>query len=98
MKDQKFLIGVIVAVGIGVAYHLRNMRKKADLAKANDLKTLEKEVIEENSIVYRKPVQAQYDIVLSHAQVSKKVAEKAKKLTDGRFDIILDRVKQPMYI
>jgi hypothetical protein len=98
MKDQKLLIGIIVAVGIGVAYHLRNMRKKADLAKANDLKTLEKEVIEENSIVYRNPVKAQYDIVLPQSQVSKKVAEKAKKLTEGRFDIILDRVKQPMYI
>jgi hypothetical protein len=98
MKDQKILIAIIVAMGVGIAYHLRSMKRKQNLAKANDLKTLEKEVVEENSIVYRNPVQAQYDIVLPHAQVSRKVAEKAKKLTEGRFDIILDRVKQPMYI
>lgn len=98
MKDQKFLVAIVLLLGVGVAYHLRNMKRKANLAKANDLKALEKEVVEENTIVYRNPVQAQYDIVLPQSQVSKKVAEKSKKLTEGRFDIILDRVKQPMYI
>jgi hypothetical protein len=96
MKDQKILVAIILAMGVGILYHFR--KRKQDLAKANDLKALEREVVEENSIVYRNAVKSQYDIVLPHAQVSKKVLEKANELTEGRFDIMLDRVKKPMYI
>ena len=98
MKDQKILIGIIVALGVGIAYHLNSMKKKADLEKSKDIATLSKEVIEEDTKLYRNPIQAQYDIVIPHAQVSKKVKLKSQKLTEGRYDIMLDRVKQPMYI
>lgn len=98
MKDQKLLIAIIVAVGIGIAYRINKMKKDSDILKSKDLATLEKEVIQQDLKLYRNPIQAQYDIVIPHAQVSKKVRLKSQQLTEGRYDIMLDRVKSPMYI
>ena len=98
MKDQKLLIGIIVVMGVGILYHLNQMKKKANLAKSKDIATLTSEVIEEEAKLYRNPVKVQYDIVFPQTQVSKKVKIKSDELTDGRYDIMLDKVKSPMYI
>ena len=98
MKDQKLLIGIIVVMGVGILYHLNQMKKKANLAKSKDIATLTSEVNQENTKLYRNPVQVQYDIVLPDTQASKKVRMRAEELTNGRYEIMLDKVKSPMYI
>jgi hypothetical protein len=99
MKDQKFLGGLIVALGVvGVIYYMNRKKKVDNLKKASDIEGLSSEAMANGITAYRAPVQAVYDIVLPHAQVAKSVQQKAAELTEGRYDIIVDRVKTPIYL
>ena len=88
-----------LAIGIGailvVSYYKKRKQKQAI---ANNPNALEGIAVSQETAVFRRPIQEQYDIVIPQTQVSRKVAALAKELTEGRYEIQLDRAKAPLYI
>lgn len=98
MKDNQIL--TVLGLGIGailVVAYLQN-KKKQKQSILNNPTALEGIAVSQETAVFRRPVQQQYDIVIPQTQVSRKVAALAKELTEGRYEIQLDRAKAPLYI
>jgi|688.fasta_scaffold01175_60 hypothetical protein len=98
MKSTNFLLGA--AVGILAAYVWRQIYSKSgknpvDLTP-REIGVITQEVIQEEGNKFGDALKNKYDIVMPSDQISKKVREKARKLTDGRFAIKEDKIKEPV--
>lgn len=97
MTNGKLLTGIILGVGAILLYS--NWKKKQDnKAIASNPAALEGLAISQETAVFRRPIQEQYDIVIPQTQVSRKVQTLAKELTEGRYAPQLDKIKAPLYI
>jgi hypothetical protein len=95
MKIGDFLLGA----GAGfLLYHV--YRKSSERAGSKPLSIEEKariaaEVINDESQKYSDILKQQYDIIMPSDQVSKKVREKANEITRSRYEINLQKIKEP---
>lgn len=97
MTNGKLLTGIILGVGAILLYS--NWKKKQDnKAIASNPAALEGLAVSQETAVFRRPIQEQYDIVIPQTQVSRKVQTLAKELTEGRYAPQLDKIKAPLYI
>lgn len=56
------------------------------------------EVVKDESQKYSDILKKQYDIIMPSDRVSAKVQAKAKQLTKGRYEVDLNKVKEPVKI
>lgn len=94
MKYGQFFVGLLVgAVAMHVlhkmGYMSNNPKNASDAVK---------DVNQEELSNYSDPLRKKYDIVLKPNKYSRRVVEKAKDLTKGRYEVDLNRVKQPVSI
>jgi hypothetical protein len=94
MKYGQFFVGLLVgAVAMHVlhkmGYMSNNPKNASDAVK---------DVNEDELSNYSDPLRKKYDIVLKPNKYSRRVVEKAKDLTKGRYEVDLNRVKQPVSI
>ncbi len=94
MKYGQFFVGLLVgAVAMHVlhkmGYMSNNPKNASDVVK---------DVNQEELSNYSDPLRKKYDIVLKPNKYSRRVVEKAKDLTKGRYEVDLNRVKQPVSI
>jgi hypothetical protein len=92
MKYGQFFVGLLVgAVAMHVlhkmGYMSNNPKNASDAVKG---------VNEDELSNYSDPLRKKYDIVLKPNKYSRRVVEKAKDLTEGRYEVDLNRVKQPV--
>jgi hypothetical protein len=92
MKYGQFFVGLLVgAVAMHVlhkmGYMSNNPKNASDAVK---------DVNEDELSNYSDPLRKKYDIVLKPNKYSRRVVEKAKDLTEGRYEVDLNRVKQPV--
>lgn len=94
MKYGQLLLGVVLgAVGMHFLHAMGYMGKKK--VESKDQPTEEKNNPED---AYSTPLRKKYDIVLKPNEYTKKVVQKAKDLTRGRYEVDLNKVKQPVSI
>ena len=98
MKTINFLFAAAVGA---LAYHI--WRKSTDKSAGRQLTVEEKaqivaEVITDESQKYSDILKKQYDIIMPSDRVSAKVQAKAKQLTRVRYEIDLNKVKEPVTI
>jgi len=98
MKLVDFLLGA--ATGF-LVYHV--YRKSSERAGAKTLTIEEKariaaEVIQDESQKYSDILKKQYDIIMPSDQIAKKVREKADDFTRSRYEINLNKIKEPVRI
>lgn len=94
MKYGQFFVGLLVGafamhVLHKMGYMSNNPKNASDAVK---------DVNQEELSNYSDPLRKKYDIVLKPNKYSRRVVEKAKDLTKGRYEVDLNRVKQPVSI
>lgn len=98
MRTGDFLIGV--AAGILGVYIWRRMSAKAGKNPADltvsEMAVVAQDVVREEGGKFGEALKKEYDIVMPADQVNKKVKQKAKELTRGRYAIDPAKVKQPV--
>lgn len=96
--NRSFLLGF--AGGLLGAYLWVQFRKKSSKSASDmtikDAVALTKEVVAEEAGKFSDAVKKQYDIIMPSDLVNKKVRQKAKKLTEGRYTIQEEKVKEPV--
>lgn len=96
--NRSFLLGF--ASGILGVYLWRQFRKKSTKSASDltikDAVAITKEVVAEEAGKFSDAVKKQYDIIMPSDLVNKKVRQKAKKLTQGRYTIQEEKVKEPV--
>lgn len=95
MKYGQLILGVLIGA---VGMHL--LHKRGYMSN-NPKKTAEEVVVdvkEEEKAKYAAPIKKKFDIVMPSDLVSKKVRQKAKALTQGRYEVDLNKVKDPVSI
>ena len=97
MKGNQLFTALAIGIGaiLVVSYYQKRKRKQAIVNNPNALEGI---AVSQETAVFRRPIQQQYDIVIPQTQVSRKVAALAKELTEGRYEIQIDRAKAPLYI
>lgn len=94
MKYGQFFIGALVgAVAMHIFHKMGYMSNKPKTTE-----TLVTEVNKEERAKYSNPLKKNYDIKMPSDLVSKKVRQKAENLTQGRYEVDLNRIKQPVSI
>jgi hypothetical protein len=98
MRTGDFLIGV--AAGILGVYIWRRMSAKAGKNPADltvsEVAVVAKDVIQEEGGKFGEALKKEYDIVMPADQVKKKVRQRARELTRGRYAIDPAKVKEPV--
>lgn len=93
MKYSQFFVGLLVgAVAMHVLHKMGYMSNKAK--NPENVAPEEKEEVKN----YSNPIRKKYDIVLKPNKYTKEVVQKAKTLTKGRYEVDLNRVKEPVSI
>lgn len=93
MKYGQLLLGVLVGAVAAHLWHRKDWAKKE--------KTVEEviaDVKQEELKKYSEPLKKKYDIVLTPNKYTKRVLEKKEQLTRGRYEVDLNKVKQPVSI
>ena len=98
MKTVNFLFAAAVGA---LAYHI--WRKSTEKSAGKQLTAEEQaqvvaDVIVGESQKYSDVLKKQYDIIMPSDKVAAKVKAKAKQLTRGRYEVDLNKVKQPVTI
>jgi hypothetical protein len=98
MKTVNFLFAAAVGA---LAYHI--WRKSTQKSAGKKLTTDEQaqivsDVIVDESQKYSDVLRKQYDIIMLPNKISAKVKAKSQELTRGRYEIDLNKVKQPVTI
>ena len=93
MKTKDILIGILIGV---VAAHLWNMQKRKKNNPGSNI--LVKDVIDEEAIKYSNPLSQKYDIVMPSDIVSKKLKQRADKITADRYKYDKNKIKNPVSI
>lgn len=98
MKTINFLFAAAVGA---LAYHI--WRKSTQKSAGKQLTTEEQaqivsDVIVDESQKYSDVLRKQYDIIMLPNKISAKVKAKSQELTRGRYEIDLNKVKQPVTI
>lgn len=98
MKTINFLFAAAVGA---LAYHI--WRKSTEKSAGKQLTPEEQaqvvaEVIVGESQKYSDVLKKQYDIIMPSDRVADKVKAKAKQLTRGRYEVDLNKVKEPVTI
>jgi hypothetical protein len=98
MKTVNFLFAAAVGA---LAYHI--WRKSTEKSANRQLTPEEKvqivsDVIVDESQKYSDVLKKKYDIVMLPNKLSEKVKAKAEQLTRGRYEIDLNKVKEPVTI
>lgn len=93
MKYNQLIIGLLIGAG---AYYLwnRSRNKKSSDVLASAIV----EVKQEEEKKYAAPLKKKYDIVMPADLVAKKVKMKGKDFTQRRYEIDLNKVKEPVSI
>ena len=94
MKYGQFFVGLLVGA---VAMHVLHKMGYMSNNPKNALDAV-KGVNEDELSNYSDPLRKKYDIVLKPNKYSRRVVENAKDLTKGRYEVDLNRVKQPVSI
>lgn len=92
MKYGQFIAGLFVGYGL---YYLW---AKSNAKKAETITETIAQVKEDEVKKYSAPIQKKYNIVMPSDMVAKKVRQKAKQLTEGRYEMDLNKVKEPVSI
>lgn len=95
MKYGQLILGVLLGA---VGMHL--LHKRGYMSN-NPKKTTEDVIVavkEEEKAKYSTPLKKRFDIVMPSDLVSKKVRKKAEALTQGRYEVDLNKVKDPVSI
>lgn len=96
--NRNFLLGF--GAGILGVYLWNQYRKKAIKPTSEmtikDAVAIAKDVVAEESGKFSDAVKEQYNIIMPSDLVSKRVKKKAAKLTEGRFAIQEDKIKEPV--
>jgi len=98
MKTVNFLFAAAVGA---LAYHI--WRKSTEKSAGKQLTAEEQaqvvaDVIVGESQKYSDVLKKQYDIVMPSDKVAAKVKAKAKQLTRGRYEVDLNKIKEPVTI
>ena len=98
MKTVNFLFAAAVGA---LAYHI--WRKSTEKSAGKQLIAEEQaqvvaDVIVGESQKYSDVLKKQYDIVMPSDKVAAKVKAKAKQLTRGRYEVDLNKIKEPVTI
>jgi hypothetical protein len=98
MRTVNFLFAAAVGA---LAYHI--WRKSTEKSAGKQLTAEEQaqvvaEVIVGESQKYSDVLKKQYDIIMPSDKVAAKVKAKAKQLTRGRYEVDLNKVKEPVKI
>ena len=94
MKYGQFFVGLLVgAVAMHVLHKMGYMSNKP-----KNTQDVVGEVIDEEEKSYSNPIRKKYDIVLKPNKYTKEVVQKAKTLTKGRYEVDLNKVKDPVLI
>lgn len=98
MKNGNFLLGL--AVGVGLVY-LWKLTQKVKGDNPNAMGVMEvgevtKDVVTSEAGKFGQALKAEYDIVMPSDQISKKVRQKAKELTRGRYAIKENNINPPV--
>jgi len=95
MKSANFILGI--AVGIGLVYLWKLTQKlKGENPNAMNVEgvaQITEDVVTQESGKFGQALKAEYDIIMPSDQISKKVRQKAKELTKGRYAIKEDTLK-----
>lgn len=94
MKYGQLILGVLIG---GVAYYLWNENRNKKNATDVVVDTI-KEVKKEEEEKYPDVVKKKFDIVMPSDLVAKKVRAKGKDFTERRYEIDLNKVKEPLSI
>lgn len=89
MKYGNFLLGVLAGAAVYYLFFNKKTQKSVEVT----VDTKNNEVKE-----YSNPIKKKYDIVLKPNKYTKEVVQKAKNLTKGRYEVDLNRVKEPVSI
>lgn len=96
--NRNFLLGF--ASGILGVYLWGQFRKKASKSTSDmtikDVVAITKDVVTEEANKFSSAVKQQYDIIMPSDLVNKKVKQRAKQLTQGRYAIQEEKVKEPV--
>jgi len=98
MRTVNFLFAAAVGA---LAYHI--WRKSTEKSSGKQLTAEEQaqvvaDVIVGESQKYSDVLKKQYDIIMPSDKVAAKVKAKAKQLTRGRYEVDLNKVKEPVKI
>lgn len=98
MKTVNFLFAAAVGA---LAYHI--WRKSTEKSAGKQLTAEEQaqvvaDVIVGESQKYSDVLKKQYDIIMPSDKVAAKVKAKAKQLTRGRYEVDLNKIKEPVTI
>lgn len=94
MKYGQFILGLLAGATV-----MHILHKKGYMS--NKPKTTTEMIVdikEEEKAKYPDPIKKKYDIVMPSDLVSKKVRQRAKDLTRGRYEVDLNKVKEPVSI
>lgn len=92
MKYGQFIAGLIVGYGLYYLWAKSNAKKPETITETIA------QVKEEEMKNYSEPLKKKFDIVLTPNKYSKKVLEKKAQLTRGRYEVDLNKIKQPVSI
>lgn len=94
MKYGQFIVGLLVGA---VGMHFLHKRGYM----SNNPKSTEEIIVDvkqEEMKKYSEPLKKKYDIVLTPNKYTKRVLEKKEQLTRGRYEVDLNKVKEPVSI
>jgi hypothetical protein len=90
MKYGQFVLGLLVGALAAHLWHRKDWAKPADIK--------EKLYTEENTANYSDPLKKKYDIKMPSDLISKKLRKKGEQFTEGRYEVDLMKIKQPVNI
>jgi|688.fasta_scaffold110141_7 hypothetical protein len=98
MRTINFLFAAAVGA---LAYHIWRKSTEKSMGKqltAEEQAQIVSDVIVDESQKYSDVLKKQYDIIMLPNKLSNKVKAKAQELTRGRYEINLNKVKEPVTI
>lgn len=98
MKIGDFLFGAAAGFLLYHVYSKSRQRAGSMPLTIEEKARIAAEVIQDESQKYSDILKKQYDIIMPSDQVSKKVREKANEITRSRYEINLQKIKEPVRI
>lgn len=95
MKYGQLILGVLIGA---VGMHLLHKRGYMSNNPKKSTEEIIVDVKEEEMNNYSNPLRKKYDIVLKPNKYSKEVLRKKESLTRGRYEVDLNKVKDPVSI
>lgn len=98
MKLGDFLLGAAAGFLVYHIYCKSSQRAGTSTLTIEEKARIAAEVIQDESQKYSGILKSQYDIIMPSDQVAKKVKQKADEITRSRYEINLNKIKEPVRI